>query len=447
MASAVDRERARQGLPPVHAAIPSKIGVRSHAAAAHADKIAADREQDAAHKHATKAHVHASLDKLKGARQLEKSAAKEKMAERVRQMELREHRGNAVLHRRVLIDTDLGDSFDAEAAATGLKAAQAQTTGFLQAKAKAAAEAETAELERPKALDLLEAAAVGSLTDTLSLLQLGETEREADGAEDDGEGRKGEPGRVPGHATRDALLRTPLHYAATFGHCEVARHLLLAGADVDACDAEGFTSLHFASRWNRLEMVELLFHNDARPSLIDGEGRTALHIAAFFGCTEAAAALVEYGASAEQPDLHGLLPAEVALDAETADAIAGLVPSRTRQAPPQQRQEQEDPDLQALAFAIALQDEYEDGRYLLGELQDEQVAPLLIGRQYLCLGCTPNADEESGGFCRPCASACHTKLTCHVVLNTRKAVFVCVCSLEADCCGSEGHLLPELEEG
>ncbi|CAM9232508.1 unnamed protein product, partial [Lampetra planeri] len=36
--------------------------------------------------------------------------------------------------------------------------------------------------------------------------------------------------------TRDQSQRTPLHWAASAGHCDVAVFLLSLGAPVDACD-------------------------------------------------------------------------------------------------------------------------------------------------------------------------------------------------------------------
>eukprot|EP01051_Picozoa_sp_SAG22_P003580 SAG22_NODE_177_length_16160_cov_41.299296_2_plen_394_part_00 len=56
----------------------------------------------------------------------------------------------------------------------------------------------------------------------------------------------------------DADGRTPLHYAACYGHRAVVEVLTGAGCDPAASDNDGYTALHFASRWDRLECAEYL---------------------------------------------------------------------------------------------------------------------------------------------------------------------------------------------
>ncbi|MGE5295062.1 MAG: ankyrin repeat domain-containing protein [Solirubrobacterales bacterium] len=69
--------------------------------------------------------------------------------------------------------------------------------------------------------------------------------------------------------------KTPLHYAAAFGHKDVAEFLISSGADINV--RKGFaniqygplgaTPLHMAVRHNQKEMVELLLANGADPRI------------------------------------------------------------------------------------------------------------------------------------------------------------------------------------
>jgi ankyrin repeat protein len=69
--------------------------------------------------------------------------------------------------------------------------------------------------------------------------------------------------------------KTPLHYAAAFGHKDVAEFLISSGADINAC--KGFTNiqygplgatpLHMAVCHNQKAMVELLLANGADPRI------------------------------------------------------------------------------------------------------------------------------------------------------------------------------------
>ena len=60
------------------------------------------------------------------------------------------------------------------------------------------------------------------------------------------------------HARASYLDRTPLHWAATGGHVEMARLLLEAGADVNAVGNQGSTPTGLAVEGDHLELAELL---------------------------------------------------------------------------------------------------------------------------------------------------------------------------------------------
>jgi hypothetical protein len=44
--------------------------------------------------------------------------------------------------------------------------------------------------------------------------------------------------------------RTPLHWAASAGHIDVATYLLANGAEVDKVDDSGWTALHISGEWD-----------------------------------------------------------------------------------------------------------------------------------------------------------------------------------------------------
>jgi ankyrin repeat protein len=57
---------------------------------------------------------------------------------------------------------------------------------------------------------------------------------------------------------------TPLHWAANWGHKEIAEILIAAGADVNAKDQNDYTPLDFANRLKRTEIADLLRKHDGK---------------------------------------------------------------------------------------------------------------------------------------------------------------------------------------
>ncbi|MDP2828174.1 MAG: ankyrin repeat domain-containing protein [Sulfuricellaceae bacterium] len=83
-------------------------------------------------------------------------------------------------------------------------------------------------------------------------------------------------------AMRDArtgLGSTPLHLAATNPDPAALQVLLVAGADVNAKDAEGNTPLHMAAYTNRYEQARLLLEAGADIEAISSGGRTPIALA------------------------------------------------------------------------------------------------------------------------------------------------------------------------
>jgi ankyrin repeat protein len=72
--------------------------------------------------------------------------------------------------------------------------------------------------------------------------------------------------------TKDKVGWSPLRYAATFGHKEIAELLISSGADVNTIDEEGTTPLHKAAMMNHWEIIKLLIANGADVNAIVKSG-------------------------------------------------------------------------------------------------------------------------------------------------------------------------------
>ena len=77
--------------------------------------------------------------------------------------------------------------------------------------------------------------------------------------------------------------RTSLHYAAYYGHKNVAKLLIDNGSDVNVKDEYGWTPLHSAAIKGDLETVQALLKAGADMTAKDKKGRTSLHSAAIYG--------------------------------------------------------------------------------------------------------------------------------------------------------------------
>lgn len=129
--------------------------------------------------------------------------------------------------------------------------------------------------------------------------------------------------------TQDKNMNTPLHYAASAGHKEIAEFLIASGANIQARNNYGWTPLHSSSyygqeeigrllinkgidinapdifRWtplfraiqgNRKNMVKFLVKHGADINFIDKNGRTPLFLAVLRGKKEIVEYLLEKGA-------------------------------------------------------------------------------------------------------------------------------------------------------
>lgn len=120
---------------------------------------------------------------------------------------------------------------------------------------------------------------------------------------------------------------TPLHLAAFFGHAEVVRELLAAGADVHAASTNEMTNqpLHAAiAGRHSLEVVHALLKAGAGVNAAAAGGVSPLHLAAARGERELIGVLVEAGADRSLRMADGQTPAEMAVGRGHPEAAALL---------------------------------------------------------------------------------------------------------------------------
>jgi ankyrin repeat protein len=120
---------------------------------------------------------------------------------------------------------------------------------------------------------------------------------------------------------------TPLGLACYFGQSEVARYLVLKGADVNMPSNNGFQvyPIHSAVAGNYLEIARMLVNNGAQVNVKQQAGVTPLHSAAQNGNTDMLILLLENGAEVNTRMEGGKLPADLAKEKgfiEIADILS-----------------------------------------------------------------------------------------------------------------------------
>ena len=119
---------------------------------------------------------------------------------------------------------------------------------------------------------------------------------------------------------------TPLGLASYFGQLEVARYLILKGADVNQPSNNGFNvfPIHSAAAGNYTDIVRILIENGAQVNVRQQAGVTPLHSAAQNGNLELLILLLENGAETNIRMEGGKIPADLAKD-KGFDEIAEIL--------------------------------------------------------------------------------------------------------------------------
>jgi ankyrin repeat protein len=119
---------------------------------------------------------------------------------------------------------------------------------------------------------------------------------------------------------------TPLGLACYFGQFEVARYLILKGADVNLPSNNGFNVLpiHSAAAGNYTDIVRILIENGAQVNVRQQAGATPLHSAAQNGNLELLIMLLENGAETNVRMEGGKMPADLAKE-KGFDEIAEIL--------------------------------------------------------------------------------------------------------------------------
>jgi len=108
---------------------------------------------------------------------------------------------------------------------------------------------------------------------------------------------------------------TALQAAAMFGHLEVVRQLVGAGADVNRTDREGRSALALATRGVHVAVMEFLLKHGAHANLAAHDGTTPLHDAVAQNHFQEVELLVQHGACATCGDARGVSPLDLAKQA------------------------------------------------------------------------------------------------------------------------------------
>jgi ankyrin repeat protein len=107
---------------------------------------------------------------------------------------------------------------------------------------------------------------------------------------------------------------TPLGLACYFGQYEVARYLVLKGADVNLPSNNGFNvfPIHSATAGDYTDITRMLVDNGANVNVKQQAGATPLHSAAQNGNLDILILLLEHGAETNARMEGGKLPADLA---------------------------------------------------------------------------------------------------------------------------------------
>jgi len=119
--------------------------------------------------------------------------------------------------------------------------------------------------------------------------------------------------------TTDWLGTSPLHLAASNGHCSTAEVLMRSGCSRDAKTKVDKTPLHLSATEGHSEMTELLLKSGAEVDSKDMLRMTPLHWAVERGHADCAEVLIRYGADVNFENKFGKCPLELASEHGRSD--------------------------------------------------------------------------------------------------------------------------------
>ena len=123
-------------------------------------------------------------------------------------------------------------------------------------------------------------------------------------------------------------LRTPLHCAVSNGHGDMARSLMVAGADPTEVDVTGQTALHLAAISGQTDLVcDLVNMVGVDTEAQDTDGNTPLALAVAHGRLETLQLLLKLGASVESRSAKRRHPLGIALKENRIDCMRALLAS------------------------------------------------------------------------------------------------------------------------
>jgi len=125
----------------------------------------------------------------------------------------------------------------------------------------------------------------------------------------------------------DNMFRTPLHWAAVFGHSAIVSVLLNSKADASSSDSVGATPLHYAVLNNFAETVEVFLSCAYVKDETDNEGHSAFLWAASSGADDSISCFIRHGADLMQLDKHGATAVHVAASAGHTSTVQLLLKS------------------------------------------------------------------------------------------------------------------------
>ena len=97
------------------------------------------------------------------------------------------------------------------------------------------------------------------------------------------------------------------------------------GADINSPDIVGWTPLLWAAKTGNVGVTELLLERGVLMDHVDIDGNAAIHVAAHFNQVESTRILLDYGASLQVLNKHGMTCLDVAMEVQNNEVVMVIV--------------------------------------------------------------------------------------------------------------------------